>query len=131
VNEGIELHDSELVAVSFNGDEAVVSVSPAYIHRSTGRPGVDAGSGWSQRATITIGGASPVSSTVLLPATISDGSLRIGGTLHRNVIPASATFEGIIEFSIVLSTAEAFTIPGQRISIQLHDEPSFVESFHP
>jgi hypothetical protein len=29
VNEAIELHDSELGAVSFNGDEAVVSLSPA------------------------------------------------------------------------------------------------------
>ncbi|TCO90988.1 hypothetical protein EV701_109138 [Chthoniobacter flavus] len=65
----------------------------------------------------------------LLPATISDGFLRIGTEHHSNVIPASGTFADVIELSIVLGTSEALTIRGQRIRIQLHDEPSFVENF--
>ena len=130
MNEGIELHDSELAAVSFSGGEAVVSLSRAYIHRTTGQPGVDSGSGWLQPATLTLGRALLVSQPTELPATVSDGFLRIGSELHANVIPASGTFEGAIELSIVLSTAEVLTIRAQRISIQLHAEPSFVESFN-
>lgn len=130
MNEGIELHDSELAAVSFSGGEAVVSFSPAYIHRTTGSPGVHSGSGWLQPATLTLSGAPHVSTPASLPATISEGFLSIGSELHSNVIPASGTFEGAIELSIVLTTAEVLTIRGQRISIQLHGEPSFVESFN-
>ncbi len=130
MNEGIELHDSELAAVSFSGGEAVVSFSHAYVHRSAGTPGVDAGSGWSQPATLTVGGVSPFPLPALLPATVSDGFLLIGSTRHNNVIPASGTFQGAIELSIVLATAEALTFRGRRISIQLLGEPSFVEDLN-
>ena len=34
VNEGIELHDSKMVAVTDNGGEVIVSFSPAYIHHN-------------------------------------------------------------------------------------------------
>ena len=130
MNEAIELHDSELVAVTFSGGEAVVSLSPAYIHRSIGQPGTDAGSGLLQPATLTLSSVSLTSEPTRLPATISDGYLRIGSDLHTNIIPASGTFSGAIELSLTLSTAETLTIRARRISIQLHDEPSFVESFN-
>lgn len=131
MNEGLELHDSRLIAVSCRNGEAVVSLSPAYIHRTPGIPGVDPGSGWWQPATLTLGAASPVPAPALLPATISDGSLRIGSVQHGNVIPAGGTFADAVELSLVLATGEVLTIRGQRISIQLHGEPSFVESFNP
>ncbi len=131
MNEGIELHDSELAAVTCSDGEAVVLLSPAYIHRSVGTPCVDAGSGWLQQATLTISSASLSSTPTALPATISEGSLRIASAEHSNVIPANRTFAGAIEFFLVLSTGEAVAIRGQRISIQLHGESSFVENFGP
>jgi len=130
VNERIELHDSELAAVSVSGSEAVVSFSSAYIHRTAGIPGVDSGSGWLQPATLTLTDALSVSNPVVLPATVSEGFLRVGSDLHSNIIPASGAFDGAIELSIVLTTAEVLTIRGRRISIQLHGTPSFVESFN-
>ncbi|HEV7402196.1 MAG TPA: hypothetical protein VGO11_04685 [Chthoniobacteraceae bacterium] len=39
--------------------------------------------------------------------------------------------EGSIELSLVLVTAEVLTIRGERLSIELHGEPTFVESFTP
>jgi hypothetical protein len=131
VNECIELHDSELATISISGGEVVVSFSSAYIHRSTGRPGIDSGTGWLQPATLTLTDALLVSMPVELPATISDGFLRIGSDHHDNGIPASGTFEGAIELSIVLATAEVLAIRGQRISIQLHGTATFVENFDP
>src|SRR4051812_42195582 len=77
MKQSIELHDSKLAAVSFRSGEAVVSFSPAYIHRSTGRPGIDAGTVWVQPVTLTIGGASLVSTPTSLPATVSGGYIRI------------------------------------------------------
>src|SRR5437016_4648859 len=55
VNECLELHDSTLSHVTFRDGSAVVSLSSAYVHRSPGRPGRDAGSGGYQPATLTFG----------------------------------------------------------------------------
>jgi hypothetical protein len=135
MNEAIELHDSELVTVSSMGDSTVLSFCPAYIHRSEGRPGIDAGTGWTQAVTLTIRGASGFS-PVALPATVSTGWLRIGGDLRRNVIPAAGTFEGPIEFSAVVFAKE-FTIKGDiiirgsHLTIASQGEPSYVEDFIP
>jgi hypothetical protein len=131
MNEGIELHDSKLSHVSFRDGSAVVSLSSAYVHHSTGRPGWDAGSGGYQPATLTFDEAPPVSLPAELPVSISDGFLRIGDTTHDNLIPASGTFERAVEFSIVLTTAETLTIRARRVTIQLHGEPSYIEQFKP
>lgn len=131
VNECLELHDSTLSHVTFRDGSVVVSLSSAYIHRSPGRPGWDAGSGGCQPATLTFGEARPVSLPAELPATISDGFLRVGDTTHDNLIPASGTFEREVEFSIILTTAEIFTFRALRVTIQLHGEPACIEQFEP
>ena len=63
MNEAIELHDSDLAAVKVAGDAVILCFHPAYIHRSAGKPGIDAGTGWTQDATITISGAPKVEAT--------------------------------------------------------------------
>jgi hypothetical protein len=126
----IELHDSELAAVSQIGTSAVLSFAPAYVHESSGKPGVDAGFGWYQPATFTITRAS-IGSPVQMPVTIAEGSLRIGDTLHQNIVPAAGTFEGSIELSLVLSTEETLTVRGDTLHIELTGEPSVAEDFSP
>ena len=129
MNKAIELHDSELVAASFDGSSAIVSLNPSYVHSSAGIPGTDSGSGWLQSATLTFTGVSAIPALPHLPVDISEGSLRFGGACHTNIIPASGTFQAV-EFSIVLSTAESFTIRAQSLTIDLHGEPTFVEVFN-
>jgi hypothetical protein len=46
-NAAVEIHDSTLERIEHEGDD-IVAVFSAYVHRSAGRPGIDAGSGWSQ-----------------------------------------------------------------------------------
>lgn len=111
----IELHDSELFAVTFDGDSAVVSLTPAYLHHED--------SGWLQPATLTFRGTSATD----LPAGVSSGFLRVGTTLHDNLIPASGAFDGLVEFSIVLVTAQTLSIQAQHVSIALLGERSYVE----
>jgi hypothetical protein len=72
-----------------------------------------------------------IASPVKVPATISDGSVRIGSTLHRNVVPASGTFDGPIELSLTLSTAETLVIRGESLTIELTGERSSAEHFSP
>jgi hypothetical protein len=127
-NQAIELHDSDLVSISVRGGNVVISLSPAYLHRSIGIPGVDSGSGWLQDATLTLSDVS-ISAEVALPATIAGGSLRTGGGIHHNCIPASGTFEGPIELRLVLATSECLIVRGDRLEIALQGTPSYLEDF--
>lgn len=131
MNELIELHDSELAAVSVRGGEIVVTLAPAYLHRSRGRPGIDAGSGWVQPATLSFGEAtlSGRSAPANLPATVSEGELRVGLEIYSNLIPTSGKWEGAIAFSLVPVTGEALVLRARRLWIQLHGEASFVENY--
>lgn len=131
MNELIELHDSELGAVSARGEEIVVTFAPAYLHRSNGRPGIDAGSGWGQPATLSFGEATLVAqpAPANLPANVSEGELRVDRERYSNLIPTSGEWEGEIEFSLVLVTAEKLVLRARRLRIQLHGEASFIEHY--
>ena len=54
MNQSIELHDSVLGEIGFAEGDAKLSFVHAYIHRSEGRPGIDPGTGWSQKAELII-----------------------------------------------------------------------------
>ena len=123
MNEAIELHASELAAITWRGDQAVISLSPAYIHRSAGTPGASPGFGCWQSATLIIGGASLVSKPARFPAAISNRSLCLGTRLYDNIIPACGTFEDATELSLVLVTGEVFVIRGKQFAIRLHEDP--------
>ncbi|MGB8356920.1 MAG: hypothetical protein WCD79_23690 [Chthoniobacteraceae bacterium] len=129
MNEVIELHDSDLAAVEFANETAILSLRPAYIHRSEGRPGIDAGSGWIQDATLTIFAAESVVPPSRLPATIWDGFFRVGNHTYDNTIPVAASFDGAIELHIVLNSSETVTIRGERIEIALMGRARYVEEF--
>lgn len=127
----IEFHDSELAAVSRLGASVVLSFSAVYVHESTGEPGVDAGVGWYQPATLTIARGESASD-IQLPASVADGFISVAGTLHQNHIPAvDGTLDGPIELSLLLSTAETLFVRGAAITIELSGEPSPVEHFSP
>lgn len=130
VNKSIELHDSRLDAIITVGGETIVSLSPAYVHSSEGRPGIDAGSGWLQSATLALGEGTLRVMPAHLPVAVAGGFIRIGSEPRDNMIPIGI-FEGPVEISMVLVTGETLRIRGQGIRIELHGEPSFVEDFYP
>jgi len=130
MNRAIELHDSKLTAASQIGSSARLSFARVYVHESAGRPGVDAGSGWYQPASFLITSAGLMSS-VQLPSLLADGVLRAGDDTHTNLIPAERLVQGPIELSLTLSTGETLSVCGDTLSIELHGQPSVVESFTP
>jgi hypothetical protein len=130
-NRAIEFHDSELAAVSRLGASVTLSFSAVYVHESAGVPGVAAGAGWYQSATLAIAHGE-IASDAKVPASVADGFIRVAGTLHQNHIPAVAgTLDGPIELSLLLSTAETLLVRGAAITIELSGQPSSVEPFSP
>src|SRR4051812_28633222 len=106
LHRAIEFHDSDLAAVAQLGASVVLSFSAIYIHESTGEPGVDPGFGWFKPYTLPIPDAH-IASDVHLPATIAEGFIRLGDSLHQNGLPAvSGRLDGPIELSLVVVSAE-------------------------
>ena len=65
---------------------ATIYFSHAYVHKSKGTPGRDRGTGWSQEARLVLSAAQTPGPLPLLPNTISEGFLEVGGIRHE-VIP--------------------------------------------
>ena len=128
MNEMIDLRDSKLVAVSWADGVAVVMLGPAFIHRSEGRPGVDAGTVWRQSAMFTLTNAL-VSAHALLPESVRSGSLRIGAELRENIIPAAGVFSAAVELRLDLNDKDHLNVTGDQIMITLTGEPELVENF--
>ncbi len=129
--EGIELHDSELSAVSVENGRATVFFSPAIVYRPSEIYSPTGSSVWLQPATLTFDDASATAWTASQPVWVSEGTLHIGDTIHDNLVPLGGTFEGFVKLSMTLVTAEKLTIRGRRITIQLLGEPYYLEEFCP
>ncbi|HWB58384.1 MAG TPA: hypothetical protein VG733_02790 [Chthoniobacteraceae bacterium] len=128
MNEMIELHDSKLVAVSWADGVAVVMLSPAIVHRSEGRPGVDAGTVWWQAAMFTF--RTPlISAHGELPVPVRSGSLHIGDEEHNNMIPATGVFTAAIKLNLDLTDRDHLIVTADQLLISLtgdaHQEGKF------
>lgn len=130
MNEMIELHDSELVAISWADGVAIILLRPVHLHRSEGRPGIDAGTVWLQEAMFTVTDAT-ISAHGKLPATVRDGSLRIGTEVRENLIPAAGVFIANIELKLVLDGSDHFTVKCEQLMVTLTGEAAQLEKFEP
>ena len=125
-NRAIEFHDSTLDSVQVDGTNLTIRFSAAYIHESNGKPGLDAGSGWTQEALIHMKGASVEGTIHELPCNLWDGSLRLGGDLFE-MIPIPLAYEGGIEIN--LEQDGKMRITGTHVHLELVGKAIYVEQF--
>jgi hypothetical protein len=128
VNSLVELHDSVLAALVLRDGDAVLSLRPAYIHRSSGRPGSDPGTGWTQDLEITITDATVSGSSGLLPAHISEGSLKIGNEDYPSALPM-VPLGSPVHLALVMETGSRVEIGGRRLTVVSVGEAQYVEEF--
>jgi hypothetical protein len=128
-NRIIEIHDSGLKSISASNGEIVLELSPAYIHMSDGRPGIDAGTGWIQDAVIRIRGEEICGLISELPCDLSDGYLKVNGEFSDNLIPIPLVATGDIELHFTSIGGEALQVRGNRITLELLGEARYIEKF--
>jgi hypothetical protein len=129
MNSAIELHDSVICQIQEIGRDVVVEFSPAYVHKSQGRPGIDPGSGWSQNARLTLTGALVSADLPALPESVSDGDLNVAGRKHSNLLPVPLTASGPIELRLVFRSGHEVVISGDAIELKLMGEVRCLEEF--
>lgn len=132
MNRSIEIHDSVLAEVSFLENEAQLHFSPVYIHQSEGIPGVDAGTGWVQEATLHIFDACVEGSFSEFPVDLTNGQTQIGQTFFDNEIPVPLKHKGSFGLRLdAMWKREFMTLNGSGAELELLGEPEYVEEFRP
>ncbi len=127
-NLAVELHDSSLLTTSWSGRDVVLSMS-VYLHQSTGRPGNDVGTGWTQDAELRIGTATLVVAPPQ-PLWILDGMVQVGAHVFDNLLPIPFDQQGqvVVRFSGANGKLE---VTGVSATLILLGEPTFVEDVRP
>lgn len=137
-NRAIEIHDSALDRITLEAGVAVLHFPEVYIHSSEGRPAIDAGSGWTQEAVIRVGNArvegkfSQESRQAYggYAHYLSDGSLRINGSVSDNLIPIPLDVQGDIELTLEC-WGDVVHVHGKSARLELIGTAAYVEEFHP
>ena len=108
---------------------ATIYFSHAYIHKSKGRAGRDRGTGWSQAALLVLSEAQyHQPSQLILPNTISEGFLEVGGIKHEIIpLPFKRKVGVSLYFSFIDGTEIALS--GIRPFIELLGAPIYLEDF--
>lgn len=128
-NQAIEIHDSELKSVTVSNGNIVLELSPAYIHMSDGRPGIDPGTGWIQNAVLRVRGDAIAGSMSQLPCDLWDGYLKVNGQISDNLIPIPLDATGDIELHFTSRAGESVQVRGEGITLELLGEPKYVDDF--
>ena len=128
MNAAIEIHDSELAAVVATQNGVIVRLAPAYVHRSVGRPGFDAGSGWSQPVEMLFASGVVEGRLPELPCTLDDGNIT-GGAEFRGMIPLPCVVETAVRFEARNLHGDLVVIRGVRLEVKPVAEASYVEEF--
>ncbi len=131
MNSIIELHDSTVAAISREGSAIEVRFEPAYVHKSTGRPGIDPGTGWTQDARLVISGASLTGTAPDLPCAVLDGDLLLGQERHDNSLPVPLDMAGLIRLRLEFGLGSQLIVTGVGVRLELLGEPCYVEDFEP
>ena len=133
MNQMSELHDSELAIIWFDYRAAIIIFSHLYIHKSEGKPGIDPGSGWSQRAELVIGDATEIDLPSAWPCKIYDGFLELNGDLHDNEIPIPLAHSGSVRFKLDFAddddNVKSLEIMGHSAHPTLLGEAQYVEEY--
>jgi hypothetical protein len=127
MNSAIEIHDSDIDTVRSVDGKAVLCFSSVYIHKSLGKPGVDPGTGWVQKAKLTIADAIIISTLTLFPGEVLGGYLRLGDSIFDNEIPIPLNFRGDIELRLESWNDRVILVSGRGAELELIDEPTYVE----
>jgi hypothetical protein len=126
-NRAIEIHDSGLESLVVSEGHVVLDFSSAYIHESDGRPAVDAGTGWT--VVIRVRGDVVNGSLTELPCDLSSGHLTLNGVQSDNLIPIPLGSDAEVELHLTSNFAESVQVRGDRITLELLGEPTYVEEF--
>lgn len=121
-----ELHDSRVSHIELVDEVATIYFSHAYIHKSRGTPGKDAGTGWSQELQLVMWSASTSRQLPARSNTVSEGFLEVGGIRHE-LIPLPFKRKVGARLYLLFVDGVEVEIVGDKPLINLLGTPIYLE----
>jgi|SRR6185437_15815677 len=128
MNQSVEFHDSVLGHAEKSGDLIALHFSRAYIHRSAGEPGVNAGDGLVQPLLLSFSGASYVGNLEAASGWVSDGYVSVSGNRY-SLVPLPFNQTGEVRAEFVFTSGLTLSISASSVCSKLLGEPRWVERF--
>jgi hypothetical protein len=128
MNAALEFHDSEVSLAAGADGTFRVLFSEAYIHRSLGRPGIDAGAGYIQPAELVFSVASWSEPTDSCVGDLSDGCLLIDGK-KLSLVPLPFSASGQVSAEFVFTSGASLSVSASSVVCACTGEPRFVENY--
>jgi hypothetical protein len=128
-NRAIELHDSVLAFVDKKNGQVEIGLMPAYIHSSSGEPGVDPGTGWVENITLVVDNGIVEGQIPKMPCDLSEGTVVIGEHIWNNTLALPLDQSGSIELNLEVIWGGHVVVRGTGILAVLKGEPKYVEDF--
>jgi hypothetical protein len=129
LNQVIELHDTECLAVEVDDQGCGSVLLDAYVHRTDGEPGISPGEGGVQRIRMKFDAMSTKGEVGPLPAYVYKGSLTVESAVHDNMVPFPASSSETAALTMMLSDdARIVVVSGLTISIEAESDFRFVET---
>jgi hypothetical protein len=129
MNSAIELHDSDIVELRRSGRELRVVLDPAYVHRSTGQPAIDSGSGHLQTGELVFAEAQVSELGGICVGTITDGFVAAGTVRHTNVVPLPLHLEGPVSAEFVFTSGAVLRVTSAGVIWVPTGEARYVEAY--
>ena len=129
MNNALELHDSEVSDIRMAGRTLHVVFESAYVHRSPGQPGIDAGSGYEQAAEMLFSEATYSESEGPCAGAVSDGVISTESAKFENVIPLPFSALGHVSATITFVSGGVLKVSGSAVSCVPTGPARFVEEY--
>jgi hypothetical protein len=126
MSEVLELSDSRVSHIEWLAGMVRVHFSQASLHKSTGKPGRDPSTAWSQEAELVMLEAVVAGPLPPLPATIAEGFLEVGGIRHE-LIPLPFRRKVGARLHLQFADGAITEIAGKRPFIELLGTPIFLQ----
>lgn len=128
MNEALELHDSNASRFLRESGTLRISLEPAYVHRSPGRPGVDAGEGYAQAAELIFSEAR-VEIEGACEGYLSEGSVSCDGSVLENLLPLPLNYIGAVVGTLVFVSGGVLRVSASGVSCMGKGAARFLEKY--
>lgn len=128
MNCALEFHDSRASSISTDRGQLTLKFSAAYLHKSKGVPGVDAGTGWVQEGELTFSEATGGASIDIGDGWIIEGNL-VAGEETMSILPVPFKAAGRISARFGFANGSTLRVAAASVCLSLFGEPRYVEEF--
>jgi len=127
MNHALEFHDSHVESMVESGKTLRIILT-AYVHRSDGRPGVDAGAGYTQPVELVFAPVAAGSLSLQHSGALCDGTLIANGQ-SMSLVPLPYSAAGHISLSLSFTSGATFSATATSVSCAATGEAQFVEHY--